>query len=111
MAYTKQTFVDGETTLKAAHLQHIEDGIEAAHKAIDEMPTPDDGSDGGYYTPSVDAETGDLSWTGSEEGMPEVPGANIKGPKGDPYTLTEEDKSAIANSVLASLPTWTGGSY
>ncbi len=36
------------------------------------------GDDGGYYTPSVDAE-GNLTWTPSESDMPPVAGANIKG--------------------------------
>ncbi len=42
----------------------------------------DPGMDGGYYTPSVDAD-GNLTWTASAEGMPSVAGANIKGPQGD----------------------------
>ena len=71
---------------------------------------PGTGEGGGYYIPSVDA-YGNLTWTPSKAGMPEVPAVNIEGPKGDSYTLTEEDKSAIANSVLAALPTWTGGEY
>lgn len=41
-----------------------------------------DGTDGGYYTPSVDAD-GNLTWTPSAEDMPAVTGANIKGPQGD----------------------------
>lgn len=40
-------------------------------------------SPGGFYIPSVDEE-GNLTWTGSEEGMPEVEGANIKGAAGKP---------------------------
>lgn len=40
------------------------------------------GKDGGYYTPDID-DDGNLTWTASEESMPEVEGANIKGPKGD----------------------------
>lgn len=39
------------------------------------------GEDGGYYTPSVDS-SGNLSWTASKEGMPQVQGANIMGPQG-----------------------------
>lgn len=39
------------------------------------------GDDGGYYTPSVDAE-GNLTWTPSESDMPPVAGANIKGEDG-----------------------------
>lgn len=41
-----------------------------------------DGEDGGFYTPSVDA-NGNLSWTASKTDMPSIAGANIKGPKGD----------------------------
>lgn len=40
------------------------------------------GADGGYYTPSVDQDTGKLSWQGSKPGMPDVPDSNIKGPQG-----------------------------
>ena len=40
------------------------------------------GEDGGYYAPAVDAE-GNLTWAASKTGMPDVPGTNIKGPKGD----------------------------
>ena len=40
------------------------------------------GTDGGYYTPAVD-DSGNLTWTASKAGMPEVSDANIKGPKGD----------------------------
>ena len=36
---------------------------------------------GGYYTPSV-SEDGILTWQGSQEGMPELPSSNIKGPQG-----------------------------
>lgn len=83
----------------------------ALRQMIESITTgPGTGEGGGYYIPSVDAD-GNLTWTASKVGMPEVAGANIKGPKGDPYTLTEEDKASIANSVLASLPTWTGGEY
>ena len=39
------------------------------------------GADGGYYSPSVDAD-GNLSWTASKTDMPAVDGANIKGPAG-----------------------------
>lgn len=33
----------------------------------------------------------------------------VKGEKGDPYTLTKEDKAEIVQSVLAALPTYNGG--
>lgn len=38
--------------------------------------------DGGYYVPSVDDE-GNLTWTASDPTMPDVDGANIKGPQGE----------------------------
>ena len=40
------------------------------------------GDDGGYYIPSIDGE-GNLTWTASEAGMPEIVGANIIGPEGE----------------------------
>lgn len=39
------------------------------------------GQDGGYYAPSVD-DDGNLTWTPSKDDMPQVEGANIKGPAG-----------------------------
>lgn len=42
----------------------------------------DPGMDGGYYTPSVDAD-GNLTWTASAENMPAVAGSNIRGPHGE----------------------------
>lgn len=41
------------------------------------------GEDGGYYQPSV-SDTGDLTWTASKTGMPDVTGTNIRGPQGKP---------------------------
>lgn len=41
-----------------------------------------DGTDGGYYTPSVDAD-GNLTWTASKADMPAVAGVNIRGPRGE----------------------------
>lgn len=40
------------------------------------------GVDGGYYEPSVSS-NGDLSWTPSKSGMPDVATSNIKGPQGE----------------------------
>ena len=42
-----------------------------------------DGEDGGYYTPTISSE-GVLSWSASKAGMPSAPGANIRGPEGQP---------------------------
>lgn len=41
-----------------------------------------DGENGGYYMPAVSS-AGLLNWTPSKSGMPAVPSADIKGPKGD----------------------------
>lgn len=73
------------------------------------------GVPGGYYIPSVNA-SGVLSWQASQSGMPTVQSANIMGPKGDTPRkgvdyYTQADKTEMVNSVLAALPTWTGGSY
>lgn len=38
--YIKQTWVDNETPVDAEHMNHIEDGVAAAHKAISELPAP-----------------------------------------------------------------------
>lgn len=40
------------------------------------------GKSGGYYSPSVDTD-GNLSWIPSESEMPDIPTANIRGPKGE----------------------------
>ena len=69
-----------------------------------------------YYTPSVNAETGVLSWIASNEDLAALPETNITGPagytpvKGTDY-YTAADKAEMVNAVLAALPTWTGGSY
>ena len=74
------------------------------------------GEDGGYYAPSVDS-GGNLTWTASKAGMPQVSGANIKGHKGvgiasiartsgtgaagttDTYTITLTDGSTSTFTV------------
>lgn len=40
-----------------------------------------DGENGGYYIPSLD-DSGNLSFTGSQAGMPDVQAKNIRGPQG-----------------------------
>lgn len=41
----------------------------------------------GRYTPSISSD-GTLSWSKSKSTMPDVAAVNIKGPKGDPATIT-----------------------
>lgn len=59
MAYEKQTFEDGQV-LEAKHLNHMEDGIEEANKAI----------------VSVGSDT--LTWDGNTEGLPFVDLGDMK---------------------------------
>ena len=67
-----------------------------------------EGSPGGYYVPTVDTD-GNLTWLASEEGMPEVEGANIKGSDGytpvkstDYWTAADiaEIKSYVDTAIL-----------
>ena len=89
---------------------------------------PGGASTGGYYTPSVD-DYGNLTWTASDPGMPEVDGANIAGKPGKSayqfavdggYIGTEaEFAKKLAKEMPTALPnpnalTFTGavtGSY
>ena len=61
-------------------------------------PAGADGEDGGYYTPSV-SDTGDLTWTASEEGVAAIPSVNIKGPKGDPGDIFESTKILPSSTI------------
>ena len=71
------------------------------------------GQAGGYYVPAVD-ENGNISWTPSEEGMPTVETANIKGesgeqgPKGDTGDAGKDGTSVTVSNVSES--TADGGS-
>ena len=71
-----------DTTLsvsgQAADAKSTGDAINLLSGEISAIPS---GADGGYYSPSVDAD-GNLSWTASKDDMPAVDGANIKGSAG-----------------------------
>ena len=60
-----------------------------------------DGKDGTTFTPSVSA-AGDLSWT-NDGGKANPAPVNIKGPKGEDYTLTDADKTEIAAKAAAAI--------
>lgn len=60
-----------------------------------------DGKDGTTFTPSVSA-AGDLSWT-NDGGKANPATVNIKGPKGEDYTLTAADKTEIAAEAAAAI--------
>ena len=59
-------------------------------------------SSGATFIPSV-SEEGVISWT-NDKGLKNPEPRNIKGQKGDPYKLTENDKTEIVNAVLSALP-------
>lgn len=69
------------------------------------------GEDGGYYTPAVDGE-GNLSWAASKEGMPQIDGANIRGPAGADGEgipeITPEDNGKVLG-VLDGVAVWVNG--
>ena len=60
-----------------------------------------DGKNGTTFTPSVSA-AGDLSWT-NDGGKANPATVNIKGPKGEDYTLTAADKTEIAAEAAAAI--------
>ena len=59
------------------------------------------GKDGGYYTPSVDAD-GNLNWTPSKSEMPAVEGANIRGPQGPAGTSADPAQIDALYNLLAN---------
>ena len=60
-----------------------------------------DGSDGTTFTPSVSA-AGVISWT-NDGGKTNPNPVNIKGPAGDDYVLTSQDKTEIADIVIQTI--------
>lgn len=57
--------------------------------------------DGATFYPHVDND-GNLSWT-NDKGLPNPDPVNIKGTKGDDYTLTDADKADIANIATEGI--------
>ena len=78
---------------------------------VQEIPVSPDvkflrGEDGATFTPHVD-EDGNLSWT-NDGGFENPETVNIKGPQGDGYVLTDEDREEIAGLVPApEIPDFT----
>ena len=68
-----------------------------------------DGTDGGYYAPSVD-DDGNLTWTASADNMPAVTGANIKGPRGDTGPQGPQGDKGDTGATGAQGPTGADGS-
>ncbi len=71
--------------------------------------TGEAGEDGGFYAPSVNENTGILSWTPSKADMPAVESANIRGPKGD--TGSDGIPGKAATIRVGSVTTLAPGSY
>ena len=63
-------------------------------------PEGKQGADGGYYIPSV-SEEGELTWEGSNDEMPPVDPANIKGPKGDPGEDGKQGENATTTELAS----------
>jgi hypothetical protein len=66
------------------------------------------GKDGGYYTPAVDS-SGNLTWTASQSGMPQVEGANIKGPAGQDGAQGPQGPAGPSYTLPAASTTALGG--
>ena len=64
--YIKQTWVDGETPVDAEHLNHLEEGVAAAHKAIAELPEIPEIPD--VPVQSVNGKTGEVVLTAPDVG-------------------------------------------
>ena len=64
-----------------------------SNKNIDLTNATTKGEPGGYYIPSV--EEGQLTWTPSEEGMPEVAAADVTGPQGEQGPRGEQGVQGI----------------
>lgn len=86
--YEKQNFKSGDK-LKAAQLNAMDEQIASNASKLENLNA---GEDGGYYIPSVDA-AGNLTFTASKEGMPEVAGGKIMGPPGASVTVTNVTES------------------
>lgn len=114
MDYIKQNFEDGQV-LTAEHLNHIEDGIDAAMNMEGR-----DGQDGAPGQDGVGVRSIQQTVTASEDGGSNVVTVTLTdgktttftvkngskgstGEKGDPYTLTEADKAEIVAAVIESL--------
>lgn len=120
-AYSDNYVVQDDTARKAASAA-VKTVNGAAPDATGNVEVQtESGEYGGYYSPNLDGE-GNLTWTPSKEGMPGVPGANVKGPKGDPGSAghtpvkgtdywTADDQQDIVDAVLAALPAAEGVSY
>lgn len=108
--YVKQTWVDSETPINAARLGHIEDGIEAAHNAInelsEELDSVQDGEDGGYYSVRVEQAASNVMrvhYDPSKTDMPEVSSQDIVIPAGPTGPKGADGTSVTVTSVSQSV--------
>lgn len=98
--------VDQTGTAEAPHITFNFKGLKG-EKGDAGSGSGSSGENGATFTPAIDSD-GNLSWT-NDKGLANPETVNIKGPKGDTgatgpaYTLTDADKTAIAQQVLASM--------
>ena len=91
--YIKQTWIDGETPVDAEHLNHLEEGVAAAHKAIAELPEIPE-------IPKIPIVDDTLS----------VPGAAADAAAvGNKVTALSEENAAIKKDVETLKESGTGG--
>lgn len=80
----------------------------AARRANEAAANVKNGKDGSSGKDGADGISATHSWNGTTLTITSASGtssADLKGEKGDPYTLTDEDKAAIVASVLESIGT------
>lgn len=115
--------------LKALNTEARDNLVNAVNEVLEKAGAGGGGGAGVTFTPQLSAD-GWLSWT-NDGGLDNPAPVNIMGPagpegpvgpqgdKGEPGKtpvkgtdyFTDADKAELVNSVLAALPTWTGGSY
>ena len=93
--------VDGVDYVLAKDINDIAHSVIEVEEEIEDMSENggggSSGKDGATFTPQVSS-AGIISWT-NNGGLDNPSPVNIKGPKGDPYTLTEDDKAEIVESA------------
>lgn len=84
---------------KSAYEIAVEQGFEGTEQEW--LASITKGANGATFTPSV-SEDGTLSWT-NDKGLENPDPVNVKGPKGDTYTLTDTDKTEIAEQAASDV--------
>lgn len=100
--YIPQQFSDGQT-LKAKHLNHIEEGIKNLEQAIKNLPITSE-----QVSQEIERNISEKIQKGE---IPTIKGEDGKTPEKGVDYFTETDKQEFITKVLNSLPIWNGGAY